>query len=226
MKQNWFNDRSAIFPSPIALAFFSFICPLHSAEHTKLPTAIRARVNSILHAIDTKRNQATASPTANQDEPSASEPSQSARGIHHRRDYGCSTVRADHGHGGFTIHCIPHNNSLWLRDDRCGSALALLRWRPIALWRWIALLWWVALLLWRIARLLWVSGLTCWRWIAWSLIRWRFIRHDEFFDRLQQLSKVGLHKGLICPLRCLKYSRKFKRSVESFELQCRQLRRG
>lgn len=183
-----FNDRSVIFPSPLALSFFSSICWLHSTEHTELPSAIRAGVNSILHAINAERNEATASPTTDQDQPSASEPSQCARSISHWRDYGCSAVRTDHGHGGFTIHSTPHNNSLGLRDDRCGRVLAmLLRWRPIALWIalrwWCIALWWIALLWW-IARLLWVSGLTCLGIACWRLIRWRFFRHDEFFDRL------------------------------------------
>lgn len=181
-------------------SFFPSIFCLHSAEHPKLPSAVRAGVNSILHAIDAKRNKATSSPAANQDEPSTSEPGQSAGGIHHWRDYSCSAVRTDHGYGGFSIHSIPHNNSLGLRDDRCSLTCLLMLWRWIALLRWcIALLrritWllWIARLLW-IASLLWVRGLPNWRIACRRLIWWWFIRHDEFFDRLQQLSKVLLHE--------------------------------
>lgn len=175
-------------------SFFPSIFCLHSAEHPKLPSAVRAGVNSILHAIDAKRNKATSSPAANQDEPSTSEPGQSAGGIHHWRDYSCSAVRTDHGYGGFSIHSIPHNNSLGLRDDRCSLTCLLMLWRWIALLRWcIALLRRITWLLW-IARLLWVRGMPNWRIACRRLIWWWFIRHDEFFDRLQQLSKVLLHE--------------------------------
>lgn len=193
MKQNLkFTDRSAIFRPLITLSFSFLICCLHSAENAKLPSAIRARMNSILHTIDAKWNQTTADPTAHQNQPSTSQPSQCTRRIYHRSDNGCSAVRANHGHGRLPVHSTSHNDSLRLSDDRCGS-LALRRWRSIPLWRWITLLrWWVALW-WGISRLLWISGLT-WRRIACRccLIRWRFIRHDGFFDRFQQLSNSWL----------------------------------
>lgn len=203
MKQNLnFTDRSAIYRPLIPLSFSFLICRLHSAESAKLPSAIRARMNSILHTIDAKRNQTTASPATHQNQPSTSQPSQCARRIHHRCDYGCRAVRANHRHGRLPEHSTSHNDSLRLSDDRCGS-LAL-RWRCIPLWwRWVALVrWWVALL-WRIARLLWISRLS-WRRIACRccLIRRRFIRHDGFFDRFQQLSNSWL-QGLDMRLQML-----------------------
>lgn len=222
MKQNLsFTDRSAIIPPLIPLSFPSFFCGLHSAERPKLPSAIRARVDGILHTIDAKRNQATASPTAHQNQTSTSQPSQRTRGILHRCDYGCTAVRANHGSGRLAEHSTSHNNSLRLCDDRCGS-LALRWWRPIPLWRWVALMrWWVALR-WRIAWLLWISGLAWWR-IACSswLIRWWFIRHDGSSIDYSSC-QVILYNDLIFAFRRLTSSSEFRRSIESSDLPCSQ----
>lgn len=188
-KINVIKDRSRLF-------LLSFLLPspsicLHSAVHSELPSAIGTRVACILHSIHTEGNQTTPSPTADQNQTSTSQPSQRTWVVSYARDYSCTAIRADHGHGRFAIHCVPHNNSSWLLDDRCRVCSLAGRWRrPIALRRRVALLrWWVALLWW-VAWLLRISGLG-WGWVA-SLIRWRLVRHLGFCDPITAVASLLL----------------------------------
>lgn len=166
---------------PFLLLFFLSlsIFGLHSAVNSELPSAMRAGMNGILHAVDTERNQTTTNPTADKDQPSTRQPSQCTGRILYGSDNGCSAVGANHRHGRFAVHRVPHNHSLRLLYD-CGSVSGLtgrswrrpvaLRWWPIPYPRW-----WIGLR-WRVARLLWIRW---WPWRRITGLRWLIRRRSR-----------------------------------------------
>lgn len=190
---------------PFSLSIFG----LHSAENSKLPTAIGAGMNGILHAVDTERNQTTTSPTADKDQSSTSEPSQCTRSVLHRSNNGCSAVRAHHRHRSFAIHRIPHNHSLRLLYD-CSSLSGLsrrrrpvaLRWRSVPLWWWPIPWprWWVTLW-WRVTWLLWI-GWRPWRRITglrWLIRRRSRVRHYGCLRSSTEAVMTILFGNLLAP---------------------------
>ena len=155
---------------------------LHPAKHAKLPSAIRAAMYCVLHGINAEWNQTTPGPTADQNQPSTSQPSQCSRGISDGRDYCGSAERTNHRHGCFTIHRIPNNNGSrrLLNNSCCGGVCTMRpnrrRW-PIPLWWGITWLHrWVALLKWRVSRWSRISGLAG-RWITRLAVRRWLVRH-------------------------------------------------